>query len=266
MCKITINQELNGIELSFEKKPSAAMLEEIKKQGFRWHHVKKIWYAKQTAERVTFAESLGVIEGAAAVSKDHQKELTERYMSIICADVWKDQHMQEYARKSLGYVVELANGDITDIDKPRIETSFCFGFGMYGIDPNGEGQERASKMEHHARTDQTYFINENLKDINSMIEALKDSDKYTFYKYLHYYGQPDGSKLKAVSYCRYFDRVEHNPGRWSNCRELEELTEEERAALLAGYEEVKKAFVKRLNTYLKRYGLSKLNTWTYLVD
>lgn len=62
MCKININQELNGIELSFESKPEAATLEEIKKQGFRWNRNKKIWYAKQTADRLTFAESLGEIE------------------------------------------------------------------------------------------------------------------------------------------------------------------------------------------------------------
>ena len=28
----------------------------------------------------------------------------------------------------------------------------------------------------------------------------------------------------------------------------------------------KENFEKRLHTYLKRYGLSKLHTWTYLVD
>ena len=62
MCKININQELNGIELSFESKPEAATLDEIKKQGFRWNRNKKIWYAKQTADRLTFAQSLGEIE------------------------------------------------------------------------------------------------------------------------------------------------------------------------------------------------------------
>ena len=62
MCKININQELNGIELSFENKPETATLEEIKKQGFRWNRNKKIWYAKQTADRLTFAETLGEIE------------------------------------------------------------------------------------------------------------------------------------------------------------------------------------------------------------
>lgn len=62
MCKININQELNGIELSFDSKPEAATLDEIKRQGFRWNRNKRIWYAKQTADRLIFAETLGQIE------------------------------------------------------------------------------------------------------------------------------------------------------------------------------------------------------------
>lgn len=36
--------------------------------------------------------------------------------------------------------------------------------------------------------------------------------------------------------------------------------------LIAGYEEVKTEFIKRLNSYLKRYGMSKVETWSYLMD
>jgi len=62
MCKIALNQELNGIELSFEKKPERATLDAIKAHGFRWNGKKCVWYAKQTADRLTFAETLGQIE------------------------------------------------------------------------------------------------------------------------------------------------------------------------------------------------------------
>ena len=62
MCKINLNQELNGIELSFESKPERAILDAIKAQGFRWNGKKSVWYAKQSAERLTFAETLGQIE------------------------------------------------------------------------------------------------------------------------------------------------------------------------------------------------------------
>ena len=64
MCKINLNSELNGIELSFESKPDRATLDAIKAQGFRWNGRKMVWYAKQTEDRLTFAQSLGQIETA----------------------------------------------------------------------------------------------------------------------------------------------------------------------------------------------------------
>ena len=54
----TMNNEANGIEISFTGKPSASVRETMKTFGFRWHNVKSVWYAKQTPERVKFAKSL----------------------------------------------------------------------------------------------------------------------------------------------------------------------------------------------------------------
>lgn len=58
MAQINFNKELNGIEILFEGKPDAATLDALKANGYRWHRVKKLWYAKQTPERVALAESL----------------------------------------------------------------------------------------------------------------------------------------------------------------------------------------------------------------
>ena len=58
MTQININKELNGIEIIFEGKPDAATLDALKANGYRWHRVKKLWYAKNTAERLSLAESL----------------------------------------------------------------------------------------------------------------------------------------------------------------------------------------------------------------
>lgn len=58
MAKINLNNDLNGIEIIFEAKPNGATLEGLKACGFRWHNVKKLWYAKQTPERLALAESL----------------------------------------------------------------------------------------------------------------------------------------------------------------------------------------------------------------
>lgn len=57
-ANITLNQDLNGIEISFTEKPESATIEALKANGYRWHRVKKLWYAKQTPERIALAQSL----------------------------------------------------------------------------------------------------------------------------------------------------------------------------------------------------------------
>ena len=58
MTRFAINKEFNGIEITFDSKPAAETLEALKASGYRWHRAKKVWYAKQTAERLTLAQSI----------------------------------------------------------------------------------------------------------------------------------------------------------------------------------------------------------------
>ena len=117
-----------------------------------------------------------------------------------------------------------------------------------------EDEKRASDMAHHAANSPIYFINENLKPLNRWIEDLQDS-KWTWTKRTRYIGECDPHLVSIETH--------HS---WEVPPEQIPLTETEIQNIVAGYEEVKVAFTKRLNTYLKRYGLSKLNTWTYLRD
>lgn len=68
ICKINLNEELNGIELLFDEKPSADTIASVKANGFRWSPKNKLWYAKNTADRLTFAQSLGTVTASAAPS------------------------------------------------------------------------------------------------------------------------------------------------------------------------------------------------------
>lgn len=56
--EIKRNSEHNGIELYFEGKPAAAIIAGLKERRFKWHSVKKCWYAVATAENVAFADTL----------------------------------------------------------------------------------------------------------------------------------------------------------------------------------------------------------------
>ena len=65
MCTFAINDQFNGIEISFEEKPSAEIREAMKNLGFRWHGVKKLWYAKKSDERMALALKLSGNSAAA---------------------------------------------------------------------------------------------------------------------------------------------------------------------------------------------------------
>lgn len=58
MITYTLNEKLNGIEISFSSVPCAEIRNTMKEHGFRWHNQKKVWYAKQTDARLLFAEHL----------------------------------------------------------------------------------------------------------------------------------------------------------------------------------------------------------------
>lgn len=53
-----INDEFKGIEIKFASKPSQEVREALKEKGFKWHHKKAVWYAKNTPERLEYVTSL----------------------------------------------------------------------------------------------------------------------------------------------------------------------------------------------------------------
>lgn len=55
---VTLNNEKNGVEIRFDGKPEAAVIESLKANGFRWSGKQKMWYAKQTDEVMVFVQTL----------------------------------------------------------------------------------------------------------------------------------------------------------------------------------------------------------------
>lgn len=56
--KIVENEEKKGIELYFDGKPIKKVRDIMKANGFRWHNVKKCWYAKKSDKVVNVANAL----------------------------------------------------------------------------------------------------------------------------------------------------------------------------------------------------------------
>lgn len=92
MTTLAINKELNGIEVIFESKPAQAVIDSLKNNGFRWHRVKKLWYAKNTAERLALAERI-------ADAKEESKKEVKKVSSL--PSLWercKTDSIQEHDR------------------------------------------------------------------------------------------------------------------------------------------------------------------------
>ena len=153
----------------------------------------------------------------------NQDELKKAMQEVLEKQIWtKSPKMVDYCMKKAAYIVELSDGDFAEIDKPTIETDFCFGYGMYGVSTD-EDYDRAASMERHARTNESYFVQENLKGIDRMIEQFQD-DGMKAYKRLHYIGQTEGSPLKSIEFCRYWETPEKVMDWWLKDKQTAEET------------------------------------------
>lgn len=56
--EILENKEKKGLELYFDEKPNKKVRDMLKLNKFRWHNVKKCWYAKKSDSVVKVAEAL----------------------------------------------------------------------------------------------------------------------------------------------------------------------------------------------------------------
>lgn len=267
--EITLNQQFNSYEIKFDGKPADAIREALKALKFRWNPKKGVWYGFGDHDTITKAcenqqPANKATKPAATKAAKPDTRAFNAYMEEM-KTYWKnDAGMIKHFKTTTAAVVELENGDLIPIDKPRIETRFCFGYGLYGVSTDEEYKD-AENMRQHAETSQDYFIKENLKGIEEIINELKD-DSFEVYTALAYIGQDEGTKTKSYHLTRICNNPEYNPAWWANYKGLTKMTTADRERLIKAYEEVKQAFIKRLNTYLKRYGLSKIDTWTYLVD
>lgn len=124
MCTLSINNELNGIELVFETKPAQSILNAIKAAGFRWHNLKKLWYAKQTPERLELAQKLSggnVTETAPAVAT----EVVSKY-GIKVGDVLYDSWGYEQTNVEFYKVTKIISAckiEIVELGHKTVEGS-----------------------------------------------------------------------------------------------------------------------------------------------
>lgn len=188
----------------------------------------------------------------ARADRAEQQALKARYAALLAAEVWKDQKMVDYCVKKTARIVELSDGALICIEKPTIKTRFCFGYHANGYCT--EEISTADAAAAHAAKSQEYFKNENLKSMDAMLKALENSETGIRPQYT---SSPEGTKICALVFPEPWEPLP--PG-------YRRLLSEDREKLREAYRTERGVFAARLDAYLKRYGLSKVETWTYWME
>lgn len=177
-----------------------------------------------------------------------QTKLRKEYLELVAREEENPEKWVPYYDKRAGHFAKLSNGGIFAIERPSICTEFCFGESGYDYDD-------AQRAAQHARTDSEYFKAENLRNFSEWIEVLER-------------GTWRGGPARVFSYLTAggFARLEIRRPYREQYAAGSPITDEDRAKLLDAYRAAYAALEKRLDTYLKRYGLSKLHVWTYWRD
>lgn len=188
----------------------------------------------------------------ACADKAEQQALKARYAALLAAEVWKDQKMVDYCVKKTARIVELSDGALICIEKPAIRTRFCFGYhaNVHYTEEISTAEEAAA----HAAKSQEYFKTKNLESMDAMLKALENSEAGIRPQYT---SSPEGTKICALVFPEPWQPLP--PG-------YRRLLSEDREKLREAYRTERGVFSARLDAYLKRYGLSKVETWTYWLE
>lgn len=189
-------------------------------------------------------DELRQLLSGAKVDKFEQVEKGNKY--VAWRDEWvdamDDRRDKEYYKKSYMAAVKLPEGFYV-IHKQSIENKFCF-------HDEGPQYEFYKELMADKKNLERYFLSENLSDLDNSIENLKT-------KTMMVEKDCDGRAVifpeSAKCYYNYHEG-------------MREMTEPEKKECIKALKFVREAFVKRLNSYLKRYGTSKLHTWTYWAE
>ena len=192
---------------------------------------------------------------------------------VALEEVWKkDSQMVDYCLKKTDNVVRLDNGWMIPIDKKNIEKSFCFGYHDSRYDT--ESYDDANKMADHARNSEDYFFNENMKGFRQELADFDDDNYHAVVRTMYISG---GENIKSVQFLKGWEicdafggscYMSEIGGKTINYRGSEYyiLTKDEIEKVKEGISEAMKNHEKRVRTYLKKYGTSKVRAWSYWLD
>lgn len=176
-------------------------------------------------------------------------------LSLVARPMWPgNARMVDSCTKRATGFFEADDGRLVVLEKPSITTSFWFGERNY--------EDRSAECRSASRSEEC-FIRQNMffafgRDWEQRITEVVPGDLYLAGE--AYCGQDEACKLVHIRSAEYKEELAHCKGA------VRRLTPDECDRYADAIENQKALFMKRLRTYLKRYGLSKCSYDTYWAD
>lgn len=212
-------------------------------------------YRKKSIDKVQalLGGSTSVSASTSISSTIEDKNLIEEYLEEIKKFYPTDKTMWYYFRKGTSAVIKLSNGMYLPFEKQEIETNFWFAESSIGTAPSMEEALHSCEV---MKTSEQAFIDANTRKMRDNIKELEGSGWYCLKRK---YPAKNGVEIPIVNYLSL---------RVANYHSGEEipLTKEDRKLIIDAEKRELEKFTKRLKTYLKRYGLSKISARTYWAD
>ena len=174
----------------------------------------------------------------------------------------------DYWRKNAGQIVRLTNGGYFVVEKSRIKTSFCFG---YSTDYTGHEHSDAEKARLAFLENAKAFKAKNLADIDEIIADLESNseDITPVLRRVEYYRQSEPVNVYEIVRLHYWELMrKYGDGSSISIKRIAELcpSDADREIIINAYKAERDSLNKRLDAYLKRYGMKHLRTWVYWRD
>lgn len=221
--------------------------EELKAAGGRFNQRLSCgagWiFSKKAMEKVQ-----QIIGGQSQPVKGGAKESTDIYKK------WLDEFCGSIAdtgscKKRYIGAVKLSNGWFLLLEKNSIENRFCF-------QDEGPEYEFYKTLVDDEEKMKEYFVFENLEGIENKIKQIQENkDDIIFVR--HYQDRVICDVFVSYEYERFYRH---------STAEKYIPTEEDTNNVINALIYQRDQFKKRLETYLKKYGTSKIKTWTYWAE
>ena len=216
-------------------------------------------FSKKVEDKVKELLKCGKVENATVPTSGG--DLMDEYITEM-RKAGNADDMLNYFKKEASGICKLSNGGLLVFEKPSIETSFCFGYHDSAYD--NDSYDEANRMAHHASTSEEYFMNANLRYIDEQIKQMNDENAIgDIYLYRESYCS-EREPLNVWKYRRLtIWSAQENA---SSYKDLRPCSDADKDIILEALKCERTKFEKRLKAYLKRYGLSKVKSWSYWMD